>query len=207
MKYPKLRELREAFRALLRGPVTTGFPKKPHTPFPGFRGKPTADENGCIACGACAQVCPSRAIEIIDDLAATPPSRKVLWHFDQCIYCGQCERLCSTKEGVKLTLEYDLATTDRGVLSGGVTKDLVVCEECGTVIAPRAQLLWLIRRLGPLSSGNFNLIYTAQKDLHLAEDVSSGLGADNVSRSDLYRILCPKCRHLVLVFNQTGKMP
>ncbi|MHB9155053.1 MAG: 4Fe-4S binding protein [Endomicrobiales bacterium] len=207
MKYPKLRELKEAFRALLKGPYTTRFPKEAHTPMPGFRGKPVPDEKECIACGACAQVCPSRAIEIKDNRGKKPATREVVWHYDLCIFCGQCERLCTTKKGVTLSLEYDLATLDRSTLFSGVEKDLLICEDCGEVIAPRAQLLWLIRKLGPLASGNFNLIYTSQKELDLARDVSSGLTPPPIERADLYRLLCPRCRHLVLAFNQSGKQP
>lgn len=207
MKYPKIREIKEALKALVKGPYTAPFPKKPHTPFPGFRGKPQPNSNDCIACGACAQVCPARAIEITEDLKAAPPSRKVTWHYDLCIYCGQCERLCSTKTGVKLSPEYDLATFDRATLVSSVEKELLVCEDCGQVIAPRAQLLWLIRKLGPLASGNFNLIYTSQQELQIARAVASELASRPVERGDLYRVLCPKCRHLALVFNQTGKQP
>jgi hydrogenase-4 component H len=207
MKYPKLRELREAIRAIFQGPATTSFPKKPHTPYPGFRGKPVADQHECIACGACAQVCPSRAIEVRETLHPGPASRSIIWHYDLCIYCGQCERLCTTTKGVTLSPEYDLATADRGSLTGEIRAELVVCEDCGQVIAPKAQLLWLARRLGPLISGNFNLTYTAQKELQIAEDVASGLTSSDFNRQDLYRILCPRCRHLVLVFNQTGKQP
>ncbi|MEW6556768.1 MAG: 4Fe-4S binding protein, partial [Elusimicrobiota bacterium] len=66
MRYPKLRELKEAIKALIKGPYTTKFPFEPHTPFPRFRGKPVPDEKNCIGCGACAEVCPTRAIEVID---------------------------------------------------------------------------------------------------------------------------------------------
>ncbi|MFH1368161.1 MAG: 4Fe-4S binding protein [Elusimicrobiota bacterium] len=207
MKYPKIRELIEAVKALIKGPYTTRYPYEPHTPMPGFRGRPIPDDNECIACGACAEVCPSGAIEVKNTAGNKPPYRSVVWHYDMCIFCGQCERLCTTKKGVKLSLEFDLATTDRSELFQGVEKELVLCEDCGEIIAPKAQLLWMIRKLGPLYSGNFNLIYTSQKELQIAEDLSSGIIPPPVQRTDLFRILCPKCRHMVLVHNQTGKQP
>ncbi|KAF5434557.1 hydrogenase-4 component H [Candidatus Methanophagaceae archaeon] len=37
MKYPKLRELVEAIKAVLKGPYTSKFPKKPYVPHPNFR--------------------------------------------------------------------------------------------------------------------------------------------------------------------------
>lgn len=207
MKYPKLRELKEAIKALIVGPFTTKFPKVPYIPIPEFRGKPTPSEEDCIACGACAQVCPARAIEIKENLDKKPATREVIWHYDICIFCGQCERLCTTEKGVHQTQEYDLATTDRSTLYSVIEKELLVCEDCGEIIGPKVQLLWMIKKLGPLSSGNFNLIYTSQKELKLAEDLSSGISTPPRQRPDLYRVLCPKCKHQVLVFNQTGKQP
>ena len=43
MKKPKLRELGEAVKALVRGPATIGFPAEPYEPPEGFRGKPQYD--------------------------------------------------------------------------------------------------------------------------------------------------------------------
>jgi len=96
MRYPKLRELKEAVKALVKGPYTTKFPYEPHTPYPKFRGKPIPDEKECVGCGACKEVCPSSAIEIKDNEHV----RELIWHYDFCIFCGQCEANCTTKKGV-----------------------------------------------------------------------------------------------------------
>ena len=207
MRYPKLRELKEAITAIITGPYTTKFPGEPHVPAPGFRGKPAPDDKECIACGACAEVCPARAIKVNNDTESNPPVRDIVWQYDKCVFCGQCERLCTTKKGVVLSLEYDLATADRSSLTSKISKELVLCEDCGDILGAKEHLLWILRRLGPLSSGNFNLTYTGQKELKLSEELHSGIPVPPVQRADLYRILCPKCRHLVLVFNQTGKQP
>ena len=66
MRKPKLRELKEAVRAAFSGRFTTKYPFEPHTPPDGFRGKPEFDEDECIGCGACAEVCPALAIKVID---------------------------------------------------------------------------------------------------------------------------------------------
>jgi len=205
MKYPKLREIKEAIKSFFSPAYTGKFPYAPEKTFPGFRGKPEPSDTECIACGACAEVCPARAIEIRQNDETKPPTREVIWHYDICIFCGQCERFCTTEKGVKLSQEYDLATFDRSTLFSKITKELVICEDCGEVIGPRAQLLWLIKKLGPLASGNFNLINTAQEELGITSEAPAVNVQPAANRGDLYRMLCPKCRHLVLVFNQTGK--
>ncbi len=205
MKYPKLREIKEALKSFFSAPYTNKFPYAPAKTFPGFRGKPEPNDAECIACSACAEVCPARAIEIRQNKNIKPATRQVIWHYDICIFCGQCERLCTTQKGVKLSEEYDLASFDRGTLFSKIEKELVVCEDCGEVIGPKAQLLWLIKKLGPLASGNFNLINTSQKELGIAPADVTDVVPPPTTRGDLYRMLCPKCRHVVLVFNQTGK--
>lgn len=211
MKYPKLRELKEAIKALITGPYTTKFPKEPHVPPEGFRGKPTPDDGGCIACGACAETCPADAIEVVESSkSAELRTRRIIWHYDRCIFCGQCERLCTTRDeknpGVKLTREYDLATTDRTSLFSQVEKELILCENCGEAITTKAHYDWLIKKLGPMAYGNFNLNYFAQKQLLGLKNISAEkIAVGQIRRQDLFKINCPKCRRLILIFNQTGK--
>lgn len=207
MRYPKLRELKEAVKSFFSKPYTTEFPYKPHTAFEGFRGKPVPNDKECIACGACAQVCPSRAIEIKENINRKIPNREVIWHYDLCIFCGQCERLCTTQSGVKLSIEYDLAVFNRSSLFSKIEKDLVICQDCGEILAPKAQLLWAFKKLGPLAFGNFNLIFANQKELNISHDILTEIFSQPVTRSNLFQILCPKCRHIAILFNQTGKEP
>ncbi len=64
MKYPKIRELKEAVISLVTPAYTSKFPHKPHIPFENFRGKPEVDEANCVGCETCANVCPPNAITI-----------------------------------------------------------------------------------------------------------------------------------------------
>ncbi len=50
MAKPKVRELGEAFRALIKGPYTTKYPFKPPHISKNFRGKPEFNEKDCIGC-------------------------------------------------------------------------------------------------------------------------------------------------------------
>ena len=63
------RILAQAVRALLSPPFTTRYPSEAFQPVKSFRGRPRFDEQGCIGCGACAEVCPPKikAIEMIEE--------------------------------------------------------------------------------------------------------------------------------------------
>lgn len=204
MRKPKLRELKEAICAILRGPYTTKFPFEPHVPPDGFRGKPEFDEAGCIGCKACAEVCPAIAIKVVDELQADPPTRRLTLHYDKCVFCGQCELLCTTQEGIKLTKQFDLAGFDRSQFREGVEQELVVCEGCGCVVGARKHLVWVAEKLGAKAYANPTLIVSADGAMSLAEPVAAGTKA-TLARNEMMRALCPDCRRTIVVRELWGE--
>src|SRR5450759_772933 len=86
MKYPKMREIKEAITSLFTPAYTSRFPKEPHIPFENFRGKPVVDNENCVGCETCANVCPPQAITFIDD------KEKEL------LICESCNAVITTKE-------------------------------------------------------------------------------------------------------------
>ena len=197
MRKPKIRELAEAIRSLIKGPYTSKFPFEPHTPAKNFRGAPRYSEEGCICCTGCVNVCPPAAIEFIDDLSKDPPTRKMILHHDICMYCGQCQALCTTREdtppGVSLTSEYDLAVFDRKEAITTVEKELAICEVCKTPITARAHLDWIGRRLGPIAFSNPTLFMSRLKELDLVDENIAEVVKD-LTRSDRMKIVCANCR-------------
>jgi len=198
MRYPKIRELIEAVKALVTGPYTSKYPYEPHTPAKRFRGKPEYSNDGCIACAACVLVCPARAIEYKDTVAKLKATRKMVLHLDECHYCGQCSALCTTREdmppGIKHTAEFDLAGFDRKeMVSATDEKELALCETCGDVITAKAHLDWIARRLGSLAFSNPALFVSSLKDMGFADSVVQA-SRDYVLRSDRIKVLCAKCR-------------
>ncbi len=87
------------------------------------------------AAGPARRCCPALSITVTDDTAADPPTRTLVHRWDKCVFCGQCELNCPTKEGIRLTKEYELATMDRSSCTQSVSHDLVVCEVCGQIVA------------------------------------------------------------------------
>lgn len=193
MRKPKIRELIEAIKALIKGPYTTKYPFKPHIPPKKFRGKPEYSEENCVGCTACAQVCPVKAIEFSDDLKSAPPKRKNILHYDICIFCGQCQLHCITQEGIKLSNKFALALFDRSQTIETVEKELALCEVCGDAVACKDHLDWLAKKLGPIAYSNPTLFLSRLKELSLVDDNTAEVVKD-MTRADRVKILCAACR-------------
>jgi hydrogenase-4 component H len=193
MRKPKLRELKEAITAVVKGPYTSTFPFTPLEPAEAFRGQPEYHEDDCIGCGACAEVCPARTIDLIDE----DDTRTLIHHFDNCIYCGQCEALCTTKKGILLGHNYALAVFDREQAVTTVEKDLVRCEHCGDIISTREHLEWIARKVGSLAVANPTLLVSLHKSLGLTADPSARPEDKAEGRYDAYMVMCPACRREV----------
>lgn len=197
MRKPKLRELAEALKVVfVRGPYTSSFPKVPYEAPETYRGKPAYDEKECVGCGACARICPARAIEVIDDPATK--TRKLILRYDICIFCGQCHANCTTSDGITHTNEYELATLDRSETTETIEKELVLCEHCGAVIGAREHLRWIAGRLGPQAYANPTLMLTGI-EAAVAPCPSPRDSSVPGMRSDLVRVLCPTCRRNVFL--------
>ncbi|MBN1425362.1 4Fe-4S dicluster domain-containing protein [Candidatus Fermentibacteria bacterium] len=177
--------------------MTVRFPAGAYEAPAGYRGTPRYDEATCIGCGACAQVCPAKAIEMIDDLAQSPPVRRFTIHYDVCIFCGHCELNCTTTTGIHNTTEYDMTTFDRASLVSSVEKELVLCEGCGAVIAPREHILWSAEKLGAKQFANPTLALSSAGALGLVEPASASVHPG--LRPDSVRVLCARCRRTTVV--------
>jgi hydrogenase-4 component H len=207
MKYPKLRELREAVRSLFSKPYTSKFPFEPHEPFDGYRGKPRYFEDFCVGCRTCAEVCPAGAIRVIDPKSpveqtdSVPVRRLEVW-YDMCNFCGNCQAHCITEKGIQLTKQYDMACFDRKGAMESIELELAVCDLCHDVITPKSHLRWLAGRLGTLAYGNPTLLLTSQRELI---PIESGIPGEELRRPDIFKILCPKCRHEVMLKDIWGQ--
>jgi len=124
----------EAFFSLFKKPFTVKYPFEPSPPPEGFRGR-TEFTDDCVGCGACAAVCPPKAITMTDE-----GSKRVM-RVDHglCIFCRTCQDVCPW-EGIELTQKFEMATLDRSVSYHEVELDLIFCEGCGEVITTRKHM-------------------------------------------------------------------
>ncbi len=203
MMYPKLRELKEAVNSLFSAPYTTKFPKEPHIPFEGFRGKPEVNNEKCVGCLTCSNVCPSYAIKVEDD--NDKKIRTITRNYGKCIFCGQCQAYCITGEGVILSDKiYDLSTFDRNDAGTVETqeKELLICEHCGTVITTKEHIQFLHKKLGPRAFSSIINLNVLNEKLKLAEpeEIKTEI-TEGLRRKDTFNVLCPNCLHKVLVNN------
>lgn len=187
------RILKQAIIAAMSPAYTIKFPAESFEPQEAFRGRPRYKADACIGCGACAQVCPPKCIDVIDDLESDPPKRVLVQHFDSCIMCGQCERYCPTQKGIRMTTEWDNAGFKPEDFEDRVEKELVMCEVCDDVLAPADQLRWLAERLGPLAFANPTLTMFSGMELDYVEEGVRST-SDTALRQDRMAMQCPKCR-------------
>lgn len=196
IKLPKIREIIEAVKALLKGPYTSKFPKEPHVPHPNFRGQYQFNQDKCVGCLACQEVCPVGAINHKDLSDRDRSAKRIMIHYtDTCIFCGQCEAACiSDHQGIKTSNKWELSFFDRKKESSEtVEKELQLCEICGNPIACKDHLKWISERLGELTYSSPTLYLSRLKNLGIVDDnLVSAL--EDYGRSDRIKILCAPCR-------------
>jgi formate hydrogenlyase subunit 6/NADH:ubiquinone oxidoreductase subunit I len=199
MKYPKLRELKEAVRSLVTPAYTTKFPAKPHTPAENYRGKPVVDDRYCVGCETCANVCPSGVITFVDDKKGK--KRFIERNYGLCIFCGQCQEHCITGKGIKLSDKiYDMSVFSREELIEKQEKELLVCESCGAVITTKEHIQFMHQKLGPKAFSSVLNLNILNETLRLASEKDTRVEVKgDLKRKDMFNIICPNCLRKVLI--------
>ncbi len=201
MKKPKLRELGEAVKSLFSRPYTSGFPYREHVPPEKFRGRPRYFEEDCIGCGACYQVCPARAIDLVDEVLGKEGTRRLVHHPGICLFCGECERNCTTGMGIRLTREFDVSYFQEPDVYNSVQHRMFFCPHCGEPIGTEKHLLWVFGKLGNLAFSQPAVISRVVEKLDIEtgaeEQIKSPIG-----RTDALKMVCPKCKRIAFISDE-----
>jgi formate hydrogenlyase subunit 6/NADH:ubiquinone oxidoreductase subunit I len=206
MRKPKLRELKEAAIALIKGPYTSKFPKTPAVVPEHFRGVPTYVPEDCVGCGACGQVCPAGAITIVDEYREDKKRmvRRIERNWGNCIMCSQCFVYCITKKGIVLDKDFDKSTTDTADFVDTHDKELLFCEHCGSPITALDHVRWMCDKLGELAYANQTFMVASHQALGAVGEVVPRDGRP-LERSDFIRALCPNCRASYILSDEWGE--
>ena len=194
MRLPKVRELLEAIKSLSHRPYTSKFPFKPHQPYLSFRGQPKYDQDKCLGCLACEEICPAEAIAHEDNTKGGAPKRVMIHYTDSCIFCGCCEDACiADHEGIKLSNDWELSLFNRAEAFETIEKEVQLCEICGSAIACKDHLKWIAEKIGELSFSNPTLYQSRLKSLGVVDESILAASKD-YGRADRIKILCARCR-------------
>jgi len=124
-----LKGMRVTLGYLFRRKVTLQYPEERPKLSERFRGvpalpiDPATGRDRCIACSACARVCPDQVITVVAEVGEDRKRRLADMKLDVagCIFCGLCVEVCPTGALV-LSDEFELAHSTREDLVLGLDK-------------------------------------------------------------------------------------
>jgi hydrogenase-4 component H len=185
MKIINILRIKEIAKSLIFGPNQQN--SRNMNPKKAFCIAPIVNEKKCIGCSTCTNICPAKAISLLDNKETK--IRTIIWNLDKCIFCGECEKKCLTKAGIQMSQETNLATTTRANLAKEHCYELILCHKCNEIISTKKHLIWTYNKLGPLAFCNQTLLYSA-----LPESPPHEKPTKNIYNNNTYNAICPNCR-------------
>jgi nitrate reductase assembly molybdenum cofactor insertion protein NarJ/ferredoxin-like protein FixX len=98
---------------------------------------PRADD--CTLCGFCAQVCPTHALKVMQNIEGNFLSLSTA----ECIHCNKCERICEFH-----ALKMSFAEPQAGETFILRQSPHALCQTCGKPIASQAEMHYIVSQIG-----------------------------------------------------------
>ncbi|MEW6265685.1 MAG: NADH-quinone oxidoreductase subunit I [Thermodesulfobacteriota bacterium] len=108
-------------RYFFKPPVTVEYPRHRLSLPEAYRGHielvtfPETGGHGCVACGECARVCPSKVIKVQGEKEGASSHNRARFYFidfSRCSLCGLCVENCP-QQAIKFSREYEQAGEGR----------------------------------------------------------------------------------------------
>jgi formate hydrogenlyase subunit 6/NADH:ubiquinone oxidoreductase subunit I len=100
----------------------------------GLRARIAHDSEKCTACGACVNMCPSHAIDLVEENGKF----KIFYHLWKCSFCGTCQQVCP-EDAVTLTNDYFIQDVAKEGLVTVGEMERMNCSVCGKPHITKAQ--------------------------------------------------------------------
>ena len=93
----------------------------------------------CTLCGFCVQVCPTRALKVLEDTKNT----SLVFEAADCIHCDKCERICEFH-----ALKMGLPTATGARVQTLRQSSHVKCQKCGQPVVSQAEMDYIVSQIG-----------------------------------------------------------
>jgi len=107
-----IKPITRVLKELSTKPSTLEFPRQKERLADNYRGTHKLDIQTCISCSACAKICPTATIKMVDTETERGTKRMPEINLGRCMFCGLCEEVCPT-HCLVLTKDYDFERCDR----------------------------------------------------------------------------------------------
>ncbi len=144
----------------------------------GLRARIAHDDEKCTACGACANMCPSGAIDIVEEEGEF----RIAYNLWKCSFCGTCQSVCP-EEAVRLTPDYVMQDAAKSNLVTRGSMERMCCSGCGKPHITRSQFKAVKARILEHAPG----IAQAEidKSLLVCQECKSQIGAQANARKEM----------------------
>ena len=118
---------------------------------------------------------------------------------DEFLFCGGCERNCITKEGIKLTNQFDVSyLKDVGEIQNKIEHNLIICIACNEIIGTEKHIRHIYSKLGNLAFSQLGIITELIKNLKIPTEYEEKFVL-TITRQDVLKVVCPRCRRIAFI--------